>query len=70
MDSYNKYLWKEYKKRPLVIRARMLDKDMSISTPEGVMIGRKGDYHCIGIKDESYIIRSDIFKESYDEVGQ
>ena len=39
-----------------------------IKTLEGTMILNSGDYLIIGVKGELYPCRSDIFKETYEEV--
>lgn len=42
--------------------------DMHISTLEGVMTVKPGDYIVKGIKGEFYPCKPDIFEEMYDEV--
>ncbi len=41
-----------------------------INTPEGVMVGKIGDWIIRGIKGEFYPCKSDIFKATYEEVEE
>lgn len=59
---------KEYRKKPVVIKAYQAEKDGEIKTLEGVMQYRKGDYIITGVKGEQYACREDIFKETYELV--
>ena len=43
---------------------------LQIATLEGVMDASPGDYVIKGIKNEFYPCKSDIFKDSYDEVDE
>ena len=39
-----------------------------VNTPEGEMIGGRGDYIIQGTKGELYVCQKDAFKETYEEV--
>lgn len=61
-----KYKWHNYKKKPHMVKARLLTKDMSVETIEGTMSGKAGKHYLIiGTKKEKYIIRKDIFEALY-----
>jgi hypothetical protein len=61
--------WKEYIKKPIVIHAKQMKNDFEIETPEGVMRGRAGDYVVCGIEGETYPVKKDIFKKTYEKPG-
>ena len=62
--------WQKYRRRPLVVKARKLKRDMYFKTPEGEICGRKGDWHVIGIVGESYPMKNEIFMASMDLVEE
>jgi len=45
------------------------NNSLFIHTPEGVMEAKVGDFVIRGIKGEIYPCKPDIFKETYEEVG-
>lgn len=57
-----------YVKKPIPVRARQIKQATSIETLEGVAHGDKGDYLVIGIRGERYIVKRDIFEETYEPV--
>ena len=59
---------KKYRKRPLEILARELDETEVIHTPEGDMIAGIGDYYCVGVMNEHYLMKKEIFEMSYDQI--
>jgi hypothetical protein len=59
----------KYRKKPLVVDAIQLTRPKIVETLEGTMRGSTGDWLITGIKGEEYILRADIFKESYEPVG-
>lgn len=63
------YLWKKYRKKPVVIEAVRLEEDTTIPTLEGVMLGRKGDWLIRGIAGELYPCKPDIFEKTYEAAG-
>jgi hypothetical protein len=59
---------KEYRKRPIVIKAVELKKDMTVPTLEGDMDGHAGDFLIKGIAGEIYPCKRDIFLKTYEAV--
>ena len=57
-----------YVKRRIPIRAKELDRPMELNTMEGAFRGKKGDYLVIGVRDERYIVKKEIFEQTYDRV--
>ena len=53
-------------KKPMVVKAVQMPDDFKVTTIEGVMYGKTGDYLAIGIDDERYPIKKDIFEKTYD----
>jgi hypothetical protein len=60
--------WKEYRKLPVIIKARKAKEGERIVTLEGVMTANKGDMIICGVKGELYPCKLDIFKATYEEV--
>jgi hypothetical protein len=56
-----------YKKKPIIIRAALLTREIDIETLEGTMHGNVGDYLIIGVKGELYPCKPDIFLASYNK---
>ncbi len=59
---------KQYRKKPVVIHAKKITKEMTVTTLEGTMTGNPGDWLIIGIKGEEYFCKDDIFRETYEVV--
>lgn len=57
-----------YQKRPVVVKAEVLQEDKMIPTLEGDMLGRKGHYLITGVQGEQYPCKPDIFHQTYIEV--
>ena len=57
-----------YVKKRIPIRAEVLDRPMELNTMEGTFRGKKGDYLVIGVMDEKYIVKREIFEQTYDRV--
>jgi hypothetical protein len=55
-----------YKKKPVVIDAVQLTRQISIETLEGTMIGNVGDWLITGVNGEQYPCKDDIFQNSYE----
>lgn len=53
-------------KRPIVLHAKQIDKPFLVSTKEGTMSGKAGDYLMKGIDGELYPCNKDIFERTYD----
>jgi len=62
--------WKQYRKLPVVISAKISDENELIHTLEGFMLAHKGDYIICGVKGELYPCKPDIFKQTYEEVKE
>lgn len=45
-----------------------LDAHLRISTLEGIMIAKRGDWIVYGVQNEVYPCKPDIFKETYEQV--
>jgi len=61
--------FKDYGKRPVVIKAVRINNAFTVQTLEGKMSGKKGDWLVIGIKGEAYPVDHDIFLKTYEEVS-
>jgi len=61
--------FKRYRKRPVVIRAKKMEKSFTVRTMEGKLRGKAGDYLVIGVKGEKYPVDREIFEETYEEVA-
>ena len=59
--------WKKYRKKPVVIEARLCEEPEYIATLEGTMVARVGDYIIRGVKGEQYPCKPDIFAATYEE---
>ena len=55
-----------YIKKPIPIKAERLNRPMEVITLEGTFHGKKGDYLVIGVEGERYIVKKDIFEQTYD----
>jgi hypothetical protein len=55
-----------YVKKPIQVKAERLSGPMKMITLEGTFHGKKGDYLVVGVKGERYIVRKDIFEQTYD----
>ena len=60
----------KYRKKPIVIEAHQLTKSMNIETLEGRMYGGIGDWIITGVKGEQYFCKDDIFRMTYEKVGE
>ena len=62
--------FKQYRKKPVVVFAALLDEPVEIETLEGTMVGNAGDYLICGVKGEFYPCKPDIFAATYELVGE
>jgi len=60
--------FKQYRKKPVVVFAALLDEPVEIETLEGTMVGNAGDYLICGVKGEYYPCKPDIFAATYELV--
>lgn len=63
-------VWRQYRKKPIVVWATVLQEDTHIETLEGRMLGRKGDYLIRGITGELYPCRPEVFEMTYEPASQ
>ena len=56
---------KKFVKRPVVVEAYQVFKEIKIKTLEGDMVASPGDWIVTGIHGEKYPVKSDIFKKTY-----
>ncbi len=59
---------KKYRKKPVVIEARVAACEEQFKTLEGVMTANPGDYIITGVVGEKYPCKPDIFHATYEEV--
>lgn len=57
---------REYRKKPVTVRAYQTDKELEIETLEGTMKANVGDFIITGIKGEQYPCKPDVFHATYD----
>jgi hypothetical protein len=55
----------EVQKKPVIVKAFQANSDMIIKTLEGNMKAKKGDWIIIGLNNERYPVKPDIFDKSY-----
>jgi len=61
--------WVVAKKKPINIKAKKIYKKFYVNTLQGPINGRPGDYLVIGSFGERYIVSDEIFKSTYDILG-
>ena len=60
--------WGKFRKKPVVVEARMLTEDQLVGTAEGVMHGRTGDWLIRGVEGELYPCKDSVFRRTYEAV--
>lgn len=60
--------WKKYRKKPVVVEARLAETGEVIETKEGTLTASEGDLIIRGVQGEVYPIKPDIFRETYEPV--
>ena len=58
----------KYRKKPVVIEAIKITREMTVKTLEGTMKGNIGDWLIAGVKGERYFCKPDIFEMTYEKV--
>ncbi|PRS47537.1 hypothetical protein [Bacillus sp. MZGC1] len=58
----------KYRKKPVVVEAYQIDKEMDIETLEGTMKASPGDWIIKGVHGEIYPCKPDIFEKTYEKV--
>lgn len=61
---------KKFRKKPVIIEAYQSEIEVTIHTPEGEVIAKPGDWIITGVAGEVYPCNPDIFKRTYEEVGE
>jgi hypothetical protein len=56
-----------YRKKPVVVHARQIDKPFEVHTLEGIMKGKAGDWLIMGVEKELYPCDDKIFKKTYEK---
>ena|SRR5688572_15711181 len=59
-----------FRKKPVIIDAKVTDDRTSIETLEGVMTASAGDYIIFGVRQEPYPCKPDIMRQTYLPVGE
>lgn len=57
-----------FRKKPVVVEANCLTREVVINSPEGTIAGRVGDWLVTGTAGEQYIVQADIFPTIYTPV--
>lgn len=63
--------FKKVRKLPVIVHACQMDhpNGFKVTTLEGVVSGKYGDYLMVGIDGEKYPCRKDIFEKTYEHVS-
>ena len=56
----------KFRKKPVVIEAVQLTRQVEIKTLEGTMTGNVGDWLITGVNGEQYPCKPDIFEKTYE----
>ena len=56
----------QYRKKPVVVFAALMEEPFEVETLEGTMKGNAGDYLIRGVKGEYYPCKPDIFAATYE----
>ena len=62
--------WQQAVKKPIPIRVCQIDEPFTVQSMEGQLTAKAGDYLVIGIRGEMYAIDQEIFRETYDVLGE
>lgn len=57
-----------FRKKPIVIEAVQLTREIEVKTLEGKMTGRPGDWLITGVNGEQYPCKDDVFQKTYEPV--
>lgn len=58
----------KFQKKPVVVEAYQIDKELIIHTLEGDMKASPGDWIITGVNGEQYPCKPDIFEKTYQKV--
>ena len=56
----------KFRKKPVIIEAVKIQKEMTIETLEGIMKGCAGDWLITGVDGEQYPCKDEIFRKTYE----
>jgi len=59
----------EVREKPIVVHATQLNFPFKVTTMEGELRGKVGDYLVIGVEGEKYLVDKDTFERTYDIIG-
>lgn len=62
--------FKKALKKPIPIKCIQINEPFEVQTIEGVMQGKPGDWLMVGVNGEMYPCDKDIFKKTYDIIGE
>ena len=68
-NNKNKSQVARFRKKPVIIEAYQTEVEMVISTLEGDMIARPGDWIITGVNGEQYPCKPDIFEKTYEPMN-
>ena len=70
LDSATLSNWpfQQVRKKPVIVHAAQINMPFEVTTLEGKVVGKAGDYLMMGIDGEKYPCARDIFERSYDFV--
>ncbi len=66
MFKFNISQAKKYRKKPIVVEAYQIDRELLIPTLEGNLVASPGDYIIRGVDGEYYPCKPEIFNVTYD----
>jgi len=58
--------WVKCRKKPIVVKAVQINEPFRVTTHEGELRGKAGDWLMMGVRGEKYPISDAIFRETYD----
>ena len=59
-----------FRKKPVVVEATHLTREIKVKTLEGIMTGNIGDWLITGVQGEQYPCKPDIFEQTYEPVEE
>ena len=60
----------KFRKKPVIIEAVKINKELTIDTLEGILKGNAGDWLITGVEGEQYPCRDDIFRKTYEPADE
>jgi hypothetical protein len=56
------------RKKPIIVHALQINDDFEVSTMEGKLRGKPGDYLMFGVNGEKYPCAKEVFEKTYDRI--